>query len=473
MENNTISYINLEVLKESNFEESIDAIVPDLYLDIKEVLSVSAFATITDISIQSDRVLISGEICHDVCFLSDENDNILKMQVKLNFARSEDILAKDAILYPCVSVNSVQCKIINPRKISILSNLHLKTCVYRQDILQTNSHLGSPYEILTDTKEIKLIENAHQSDFILSDSISFNVSGNGDVYGITPEIQVVDLKVLKSKVMIRGNLMLKGFYIEQDQISNISSGISFSQIIDVSLDDETLPNSISLNVSNLELEHTLEEEYFITANIKCLFTQYKTHTIEVVEDIYSTTHEIAFEKSPKTVLVSNPKPYHNFDVSIPIEAENICEAIIVADANLYIENENNENVDIFASVRLIYKSNGSMYGHSKNYKVLENVPKPQINDVTIDISRPSEIKITATLCKEELENFSYTLFESIEQTEEKNFEKDQIILKYIGKEMNFWDIAKKYNSTQDAIKQANSIDLLEQSISSKMLIIPR
>ncbi len=471
MEN--IPYIDKKVSKELVFEESIDKIVSDLYPDIREILSVDAYVFIHEIVSQNERVLISGEIKCEVCFLGEDNENILKMDVSLSFARVDEINAKDGMLWCTAELLNIQANIVNPRKISITAEVLAKTNVYKKDKLITNNEL--PYEVLSSKHKVKLIDSINFGEFSISENIIFdsNHLEDGELYSSTPIITVNDVKVLKNKIMIRGSVDIHGYYISQNEISETTSTLSFSQIIDVSLENENLEHDVEISVKSFELEHTFEKEYNINLDLRCKFCQFETREISVTEDMYSTKTELHYKKQSVKIMCIGDIEMADFNSNYSLQTEDICEKIVATKARMVKTQASNGKYDVFLYLNVIYLSNGKLKCYNNRAKVLSDIDIHAIKNVKVTVISQGELKITAEVLRIINSELNFDVFIDIAEGEEKTSEDSVLILKYMSKKTLIFEIAKQYNTTELAIKEANGIELNEQYISDKMLIIPK
>lgn len=476
MESNNIPYIDLCISKESCYEESVDAIVSDLYPDIREIVGVTAKAYVKDVAVQNDRILITGEIKSEVCFLGDttneDEQNILKMNVALSFARVEDIDAKECEVFVKGDIFKVNAKIINPRKISVIADINLKTDVYKKTTLETNNVENIEYQMLKMMKKVEIIDTVNRNDFTLNDTLTFQINTKNDyeLFGIEPKISISEMKILKNKLMLRGCVDFEAGYVDGEILGNTNASVPFSQICDITITDEDLASKFELSVVDFEVENTSGNDYYYNIKVKSIFVQYKEYEIECIEDLYSTTCDLDILK--ETVEITSYKPVEVVKNTQNLDLEAQIDNVLYAHCNLYKEKTDEQTIDLFASLMVVYNTNMQCKMYKKDVCIYKNINNNEAQNAKVEILGNNQLKLSYDLNINIISKEKYDKYIEIIETNDKDVEKDCIILKHIDKQVSIWALAKEYNSTDEAIKLANDIDENEQSVANQMIIIP-
>ena len=178
-----------------------DSIVPDIKPDILSVIMTSGNAFIYKKEILEGKIKIDGTIQTYIVYLSDDEENNTRtLQCNLDF--SETIPLKEAMpgmdLTVEISINSIEAKILNGRKINtrVSLNFHLK--LYSNENVDIISEVSGAKDIqkLNKTIEINSVIGKGSTKAIAKETIAIDPDDNlAEI--MSTDIQIVnkDLKV--------------------------------------------------------------------------------------------------------------------------------------------------------------------------------------------------------------------------------------------------------------------------------------
>lgn len=474
MEN--ITFIDTIINKKTNYDENTDAIVPDMLPDIADIIGVSAMAFVKDTSVSNDRILISGDVKCEVCYVPENSDVPVKMNVSMSFAHIVDTCADQLEIFADVFVNNITANVINPRKISLLANLSLGVKAYKKSLINLQSENIENLQVLSSFNEVSLVDSVNFNDFTIMDNVEFKgiIDEKYSLYSVRPCISISDTKILKNKIMVRGNVDFVAGCVTSNDFSTINCSVPFSEIFDIKISDEKLDTNMKIAIKNFDFEQISDFGYSFSISAKCLTTQVKKHNIDVVLDIYDEMNEIDIIKSENGFVHTPVGQKKKSEFTVSINSSTTVDAICHAECEMIYMTNLSGDFDVFAHVFGVYKSDGKYHKFSVKHTVDTGVVASEItfDNTIVSISASCEIKICTDMAIFNDKKTSVLVVKDVVKTAPKTRICDTVIFKYISSDTRIWDIAKQYNTTVVDIINANEIDTNATSVSDKMLLIP-
>lgn len=478
MGNRKITYVDMVINKKTNYDESIDAIVPDLYPDISKIIGVTATAFIKDNAVQNDRILISGDLHCDLCYIPEGEMSPVIMKVVMSFAHIEQAVIENLVVNCNININKIEARIINPRKVSLLANVCINTKAYKDAEICLSELNDDGYQMLHHQQSLNLIDTVNTHEFILTDNLEFKgiISNEYEIYGVKANVIVNDTKILKNKLMIRGNVNFCGTLVDEYDMTEISTSVAFSQIIDINIKDETLDTNIEICIKSFDIENISGAEFSFSLCVKTCITQSKTEIIPIVLDIYDVKHKILVNSKSYMVLDTPKSEYEKCEFNVLVPCENIIDSVLHAECQTFTKLNENSNIECFARFTGIYKSGKEYYDFEHEQVILKDCEFTDIEfkntEMHIISGNEINLRMTVDTYKYNDKKVKVDVIENITREEEHEKINNTIILKYISSETKLWDIAKKYNTTVLDIISSNSLDSNTFKINDTMLLIP-
>ena len=141
--------INKKVVEKTKMVEVTgDIIVPDIKPDIVNIINTNGNAYIYKEDISLGRLRLDGNIDTYVVYLSD-NGETRSMQTTMSFIESiEDSVIKEEMFSKCkITIENIDTKVLNERKISIRANLKIKTEFFEKTEIEIFENLEENNEI--------------------------------------------------------------------------------------------------------------------------------------------------------------------------------------------------------------------------------------------------------------------------------------------------------------------------------------
>ena len=348
------------------------------------------------------------------------------------------------------------------------------------------------------------IVGIEKSENVVRDTITVNVEEIEDIINITPSLRVKESRITDNKVIIGGVLEINPLACTYDsEIVELDKvGIDFTQFIEVPGVFDGMNEEILMNIGDFNYEFKRNPDNNTgLLEVECtVFSKVKVSeevTREVLQDAYSPQKIIKFEHRlinlNKTLLSSNDSflvrenlSYDNDDVQIKDIVNICCNASI---ENTYIEGSNCVIQGIIKAdilfipvegLKMIYKINEEIpFEHELEVNKLSDTCSVFnticIEKVDADLNR-NQIELNVKIGRfiEVIDKKAESFIIKGEDKGEYDLSKAPSIIIYICKENdNLWDIAKKYNTTEEEIAQTNEIDVNENLVPGKCLILEK
>ncbi|MEE0946397.1 MAG: DUF3794 domain-containing protein [Acutalibacteraceae bacterium] len=479
-----------------------DFVLPDFYPEVMKILKCKAQARVSSKGINGTSVTLDGHICVDLMYC-DKDGKINSFQQLLPFGKSFDSqtdLTGGCITYK-IKTDYLNCRAVTERKISVHSaisvSLSVKTKKQHEVIVDIENDA-----VQTDKNELPFLNviGTAEKGLLIEQELELS-SGQQSVDAIlrceaTPLI--TEIKSVRNKAAVKGNLIVSVLYSSGKQCVPYKSTIPFSQFIDIQGMDEECVCTGKVQLSYLEVKpHNVDGQcrsMSLCAKINVTAQTYCEGEVPIINDAYSTENELAIERNKvnlervmghisdnfmvKKTFEFSPDTFGNIiDCWLETEIDN-CKAM---DENLEIDGNFILCLLVYdADNRISYFEKKSDFSFTKPMQLCcegkinyEPVIEPVTTSYTIltDSSLEFRVEYRINISLREEKTISF-ITEVKGEAKEKNKENGISLVMYCArKNERIWDIAKKYNSDINQVREINN--LTSDSVEcDKQILIP-
>lgn len=499
----TISVLKEKPTVKAQENIPIEISLPDWCSDIKKILKCMVQPWISSVSVNGETATTIGTADVRVIYVGDK-DKIDCYDTKQEFSIDTKIgtLSQDGAVYTKAKTNYVNCRATSQRRVSIEANIALSFSLFDRENM----------DIPIGCDGCELQSKKVKVDYEELVSIKEKVFDMGETVEVPPEKGAVgkilhtfsyavldSQKAVSDKLLVKGQLYTRVLYCTEGSDSNVSRfnhAMPISQIIDVPGIDENSRCDTYLAVKYLSVqvkpnssEGSLLE---IGAKVSCEIQCTKTAQCDLIEDCYSTTHEIKTQ-------YDRGEFFHR--VGTVDQQKTVNKVINLASGDI------GSIIDAWCN-----EATSSMTGEGDNIKAecslnisilyLDTKGMPQYTEKNIDFVFQSKIKekhdtlkclmrclnrsiecklISGDKIEVKTENaISAEIYavsgvhylKGIESIGEKdNKDIAALTLYFPTKGERIWDIARKYSTTVQAIKDEN--DIKDEVVQDEgMMLIP-
>lgn len=463
-----------------------DCIVPDIKPDIIKIISTSGIVSVYKKEVSEGKIRIDGCVCVYVMYngIEGESDSVRSINHALDFSQIIAIPeANSGMDYlGSVTLESIECKMINERKINIKANLNFEVKVGASTNIEYISNINLK-DLQKKEKSINinsLVGIANTKTSISEKMLLDGTDNLADILKVKTSIKNIDTKVSYNKVLIKADVNVKVLYSTDDGNFNVVNStyptMGFVDINDVS--DENVINP-TVEIRNLIIKPTGTQDHTVDVDIEIGMgvAVYGNKEISIIKDMYSPSKNVLFTHKKVSAL-------QNVQVINSMMSFNKKELIDIGNEKIY----DVDSTVIINNVKVLNNTievNGNMrfdFIHSLNkMKGLDSkiVEIPFEHRIPCDkIEQSSIIKIHTGLNNENINilpggeidirmdiDFRATTSNVIELKLIENIEEDQtpdtnnynLVIYYSKQNDDLWEIAKKFKTTQEIIKKENNL----------------
>ena len=314
-------------IKEKIYNESaelpidVDFTMPDYYPDITKILKCRAVPRISAKGVNGRNVTVDGVVTITVLYCN-ENGRICSYEYQYPFQKifECDFDIGTAELSAKIRCEYINCRAVTSRKIDIHGACSINVCLLKRKGTEIVSDIDDDnLELLRGVAPATSPVGYAEKYLLIDEEIEISDS-QGKINSIVryeAVAQVKECKVLSSKAMVKGEVLLSVLCSTQDgNLSTIRSNIPFSQILEIEGLNESCLTDANAVVAFLEvaLKHKdIDESAYLRIDAKLLVSCESScdNDVAIVLDAYSKKYETSVLKQE----VSFDKIFKNINES--------------------------------------------------------------------------------------------------------------------------------------------------------------
>lgn len=472
----------------------LDFSLPDYCPDIQRILKCQVYPSISSKSLSGDRLDVDGVATVRLMYLDSIKMAIRCCEHSIPFSCSFNIKndAQDAIAKVSTKVDYLNCRAISPRRLDIhgafsvcakvisksqqeiVSDLSGVGLQQKKKMMRANNIIGMGQQVFSINETLEIGSGKPAAEAIIRTDVSSNIN---------------DYKTIANKVIIKGEAQIKVLYISDLDTGNVEImeySIPISQIIDVNGIDENCTCDVDINVLNHDMEIRQDgsgNDMLLELDMKLDATAiaYEEKPIELIEDAYSTDYEVEREYKNTSVdcLLDKISETYSDKVNIENIEGGVTEVIdiwgeILSSSCRYEDNKIMFRGKMLICILAVNKDDQTFYiektvdfEHSKDWADRQSQIKCDTNirilSINYRISGDSEIEVkfevrinSSIYCSENRKAINSVVID-----QNRPLEKDTtaaVTIYYAEAGEDIWNIARKYCTSAEAIKEENGLD---------------
>ena len=495
-----------ETVYESAAEQSLDADIslPDYCPEIQRILKCSVHPCVTGVQNNSGRVTADVNAVVRILYAGD-NGKISGYEQSYplqKFIESSKITS-DSAVNVTVRTDYANCRAVNPRRVDIRAMLSFCfRAVKRRDEEIMCSADGAGIQTMTSEHDFTSLVGVCERPFSIGEVIEIPSDKNAasQIVNISACAICGETKIINNKALIKGECILKIYYIDEDggSIESVEHSMPISQITELDGINEDNMHSLKIGISSCEGilradssgdMRLIELNVRLSANLSA-FTE---TPLTLITDAYSTECEIRNTPKSMEIFSYNGSFDTSFTNKVVLESIGVSVDCVLAVwcSDLRYSFSSKDDKCVISGTYLatiVYRDSENQYGI---------IQKPVDFDCSVKMNNRCErivchgsVQISACSCavtgdsrlelKTELilsglilSGSIHKYIGSIEKTGELNKKEKSCALTiyFCDKGESVWNIAKKYSTTVDAVMLENNMD---SDITEKagMMLIP-
>lgn len=496
-----INDIVFDGLMEQSIE--LDYLLPDYYPNIFKIMKCKLETKGVTYRISADKMVVDGIAYIKIIYVCEETNLIKSIVQKSPFSKTIDL--KYAPERPIVTLNAkadyVNCRVVNSRRLDIRGVVSIRAKVVEQneeEVICDASGMGVQVKKrmvnvggrnLGVCKSFTVREDLEvetESDTV--GSVIYSQAGTSAGIG----------KIIADKFVAKGEIFLHTLYTtgENNNMEIAEHTIPISQIVDMQGLTEEYTCQVYFDIIGVEVGVTSEEgDHFFNVELSvCVYVYaYEEKEMQCIDDMFSTIYDSSMNsKSMKTeriLEIVNRSIENKTQIELPENIMTVFDVwcsvknispkmengaiVFLVDVETCIIALDEEEMPAIIEKMITFELSYETDWQFPNIKADVNVSVLSINKA-LSGERTLEIdmgfKIEGILSIGEEINIITEIMVDQEKTK-TNENLAPLTLYYADKGERIWDIAKRYNTSINAILEENDIDYMEIP-KRGMLLIP-
>lgn len=465
-----------------------DFVVPDIKPDILNVINTSGTVCVYKKELIDGKISLSGSVNTYVMYLADDESSIVRsLNVNLDFSKIIELdKVKSTMMLECkVGLKSIECKVLNGRKINVKAVLEIDIKISDNENLEFIKQINEieDIQILNEEMQVNSLVGTSMTKAFAKDTLAIEeIDDLVEILKTNIELSNKEIKISYNKILIKADANVGILYLTQDnRINYTQSVIPVMGFIDMPNIEEKHICELKYDIKNVLIKPNSIEEHsiYVEIEIEVYCNAYETRTIDVIQDLYSPSITLNYKQKNIKALsgkninqgICNVKERqtieglgHNklYDVQLmpSILKQNILKNRIVYDGEIECKfiygSDNSSNVDI-KTVIVPFNYTMDIDGVTATSNIETDIEIKEksfsiTGDSTIELKIDLEFIVTAS----EIKNMNIIEEINIEETETNN--KSSLVIYFVRPGDTLWKIAKRFKTSVDEIVKINNIE---------------
>ena len=274
-----------------------DFVLPDYCGDIKRILHCETTVQLHTVGQDGERLRAEGENVIRLLYINDDNQpDCFAQHLPLSVVVSVPELEADAIITARAATDYLNCRALNPRKITVNGTVSVNFEVYARKQQTSIRHIKE-IEQQSQAMPVSALRALAQKTFDLSETVSIetNHAPIGKLLHQEAAPQITGSETVDNKLLLKGSLTVDILYLSEDgALQRLTHALPISQIVEAAgLQPDSDPD---IRVQLLSLyaqpkrdgadENRLLE---LAAKMSVIVQDYEVQTQNVITDCYATS----------------------------------------------------------------------------------------------------------------------------------------------------------------------------------------
>lgn len=484
--------------KEIIFVEK-DMIVPDAKPDVLGIICTSGVVCLYKTELQDEKLKIDGNLNTYIMYLADDSkDKVRGINASLDFSENINIPnAKEGMDYKLyVKIKSIECRVINGRKLAIKATLEVCIDVYSNEEVEiVNNVEDENIQILKEDINVNSLVGNGDTKIYAKETIPVKEVDNiAEILKVNLSIGDRDVKISYNKILSKAEAELKIMYLTEDnRIGTVVAKVPLVGFIDIPNVAEGNTCNTNYELKNIILKTNAPEEHSINIEIeviaKCMV--YEEKQINLIQDMYSPCENVSFNKKQVNTMinakeVSDTKKIREKVNFTDIENKSLIDVDVIPNISGAgrINNPNMFDGELECNFTFVDDNMNVDFKRAKipfEYTMVD-MPENCNPDFEMQIDNQDFIiqdggnincNIDMGIRSNMHENRSLNLIDSVETSEIDSDQDFSVVVYIVKKGDTLWNIAKRFRTTVDYIARTNGIEDPNKLQVGQKLYIPR
>ena len=479
-----------------------DMIVPDSKPDILNTIGTSGIVSIYKKEVQSEKVRLDGTVNAYIMYMPDGADDTVRgLNTSVDFSENLNIpnCQEGMEAISNIKIKSIEAKVINGRKIGIKATLEVNLKIYSNEEVEIINEIQNEEDVQILKEDLKLnsLVGTGTTKIYAKDNIQIDSMDNlAEILQAQVCLVDKDIKISYNKVVAKSEISAKILYLTDDgKINYVEKVIPIMGFIDMENVTEENICDVKYCMKNIlvKLNNTDENSIYVEIEVEISCYSYETKDIELIQDVYTPFSNIEYNRKTIKAMVGLQNINDKYTINEQILSPEISNSRIYNVSTT----TNINNIKIVGSkaiyegeafVNILYESTEVTRIDKKEFKfpinyeidILEGMNEENL-DIMLELENYNvssqgdniQVNIELNISTKMFKTIELNIIDNVEEKELENQEEYSIIVYFVKDGDTLWNIAKKYRSTVENIKQINNIEDEDKLEINQQLFIPR
>ena len=478
-----------------------DMIVPDSKPDILNTICTSGVVCIYKKEVLEDKVKIDGNINTYIMYMADDSqDRVRGITTTLDFSENMQITnCKEGMSCKLeTKLKSIEAKVINGRKIGIKAAIEVEVKIYSNEEIEIINDIQNAegIQILKEDLKVNTLVGMGHTKIYAKDTISIENTDNlAEILKANVCICDKDIKISYNKILTKAEAEIKLMYLTEDnRIGMMTTKIPVVGFVDIQNVTEENICDVDYEIRNMVLKPNAVEEHsiYVEIEIGVMATVYEEKRINLIQDLYSPTENLEFNKKRITTITDKRSIRETKQIREKVVLEGVeNKSIVDVDVMPIIKNENKSSRQITYEGELELRfilSNNDLQMDTRIAKIpfdynIENIEDGENmnTNMTMEVMNQDFIiqdggvvtsNIDKAMNSDAYRSSNINIIDEIQTNGEREEEDYSILMYIVKKDDTLWKIAKRFGSTVEDIARTNGIEDENKIEPGQKLYIP-
>lgn len=478
-----------------------DLIIPDIKPDILRVINTSGNICIYKKEVMDGKIKLDGGINIYIMYLADSDTSTIRsINSTVEFSKTIEMenIKTGMNLESNIGLKSVDCKILNGRKVNVKSTMDGEFKVYyNQDInLITSVENVRNVQILNQDLQVNSLIGVGNTKVYAKDTLLIDTADDlSDILKVDIGVSNKDVKISYNKVLAKADAGIKILYVTDDnRIKESTMQIPIMGFIDmVNVSDENICD-VNYEIKNIIIKPNNIEEHSIYVEIEFELScnTYENRSANFIQDLYSPSENIVANIDTATIMqdkrivrdVCNIREkqiipelqgnqLYSVEITPVVHKQNILSDRIMYEGEIILKLIYSEKNGLDTKTQSLPFSFAMSCGTISTNSTVSTTPEIIMQDFIIMPDETLEIKIDLALVANISKNADINIIKDLELSESKSEDPYSMIIYFVKPGDSLWKIAKKFNSTVQDISVVNNIENVNKLNIGQQLFIPK
>ena len=479
-----------------------DMIVPDSKPDILNQIGTSGVVCIYKKEVQEGKVRIDGNINTYIMYLPDgASETVRGLNTSLDFSEVMELsnVMPDMQVVLSHKIKSIECKVINGRKIGIKAAIEVYIKVFENEEINIVNGLQdeSDMQILKKDLMVNSLVGTGRTKIYAKDTLQIdNVDLLAEILNANLNIIGKDIKVSYNKVLTKAEAEVKIIYLTEDnRVNHITYKIPIVGFIDIQNVNENNICDVNYEIKNIIIKPNSQEEHsiYVEIELEVSCNVYEEKQINFIQDLYSPTNEIALNRKQVLTITNKMKRKETKQIREKVNLNNIEDmSLIDVNINAQLIKEEKINSKVLyegeLDLEFIFLSKDAKI-KIENAKipfdyVIDNIQNGEMLNISNDIEIINQdfiikdlgeitVNVDLVIMSDMYMTTNMNVIDNVEEVGAREEEDYSLIIYIVKKDDSLWKIAKKFGSTIDDIVRVNGLEENGVIYPGQKLFIPK